>query len=408
MKQPPHGAIILGVLGASLTTLHAQPASAPPPVQATADHAPAATPAASDLLARPAGAAAAESGDGNAKVSTGDGITLLSVPDIPALTALDATSNKLDRPDSAAGLGAALSNIVTADGSIKSGAAVEISPRLFGVDKKWTYFEYRDALWRRIVAQSALSIGTTRDAGMPSMGMATSTKGAIAARIVLINNADPLLSQGYARAVRWVKDVCKDVRPGPARLECEVTKRPEYNPEALAKEDCKDVTSADAKSVCEAKKRIEYTEVKVPWNASGLFVATAATWDFPGGKLKNVARDTWSTWVAGAVPLSDNGQLAGGLVWDHGWFTDDRLAIAGRLRLGSDGFRFTGDSTWFAKRPDGTATGRWAVGTEIRLSSTGWLTLSAGADIGGAMTQAVSILSSVKYGFSPKASWDPN
>ena len=352
MKRSHHAVLVLGVLVLATRTLQAQPA--PPPAT---------------------GAAATDTTAGS---NTQDGVALLSVPDIPALTALDATSNKLDMPDSASGLGAALANIIAADGSIRSGAAIEISPHAFGVDKKWTYYEYRSSLWRRILAQSSLSIGTSTGAGASAMGTSADTRAAIGARIVIFNDADPLLSADYANAVAWVQAACKDITPAPAKLACEVQKRSEYKP------------------------------VAVPWNAGGLFVATAATFDFPEGQPKNIAGDTWVTWAAGAVPLWDFAQLAGGLVWDHGWSTEDKLAIAARLRLGGSRFRFTGDGAWFAKRAEGTPSGHWAVGAEIQLTSTSWLTLSVAEDIGGAMQPPMSLLSSIKYGFSQKASWSPN
>ena len=356
MKPSHHAVLVLGVLVLAARTLQAQPAASPPP-----------------------GAAATDTTAGS---NTQDGVALLSVPDIPALTALDATSNKLDRPDSASGLGAALANIIAADGSIRSGAAIEISPRAFGVDKTWGYNEYRSSLWRRILAQSSLSIGTSTNSGSsgaPGMGTSADTRAAIGARIVLFNDADPLLSVDYARAVAWAKEACKDVTPAPAKLACEVQKRPEYK-----------------------------GNVAVPWNAAGLFVATAATFDFPGGRPENIAGDTWVTWVAGAGALGDYAQLAGGLVWDHGWSTEDKLTIAARVRVGGSRFRFTGDGAWFAKRSDGAASGHWAVGAEIQLTSTSWLTLAVGDDVGGAMQPPMALLSSIKYGFSPKASWSPN
>jgi len=48
------------------------------------------------------------------------------------------------------------------------------------------------------------------------------------------------------------------------------------------------------------------------------------------------------------------------------------------------------------------------VGAEIQLTSTSWLTLAVGDDVGGAMQPPMALLSSIKYGFSPKASWSPN
>jgi len=315
-------------------------------------------------------------------------VSLLSVPDVPALSALDATSNKIDRPDSASGLTAAISNAFNRDGTLNAGVGVEVSPHLFGVDKSWSYSEYTgsdaSAFFRRLVTQSALSFGTgkideTATTSTTTMMANADVRAAVGWRIVLINHADPLLAPGYAGRVEWARAQCQD-KPDADVQQCRVDSANAYK-----------------------------GTVVVPWNAAGLYIAGAESWRLTESKLNHAAKDTLSNWIAGALPLGDVGQLAVGASWDHVWAAKDTVVIAARLRLGGDHYRFTGDGTWFAKRADDTAAkGRWAVGLETKLAASGWLVVSAGTDLGGANKNEVSILSSLKYAFSPTPSFTPS
>lgn len=124
------------------------------------------------------------------------------IPDAPALTILDATASKLERPGSARELGVSLANIVGKDGTIKAGLAVEITAAVFGLPDRWSYYQYRRDYWRRLLVRSGLSVGTAAGGGSDVMGAASDTRLGIGARIVLWDETDPLLdtNQGWASA----------------------------------------------------------------------------------------------------------------------------------------------------------------------------------------------------------------
>jgi hypothetical protein len=322
--------------------------------------------------ASPPSAGSAESA-GSADTSASS--TLYTVPDIPALTAIDATGNKIDRPVSASGLAASLSNVIDSAGAVRSGVGIEVSPHGLGVDQTWTYYQYRHDWWRRTLAQSAMSFGTSKTSATPT-SMGTDMKAAIGVRVVLWDQSDPLLEASYPRCVAFAEDTCRD-------------------------------RAADAPEVQAQCKKAAYDScglwVTVPWNAGGVFVAGAQTWDFADGNLKSLKAETTSAWAAASVPLLSWGQLTGGLAWEQGWHaTADKLSVAVRARAGGTKYRFTADGTWFAVREMATAWASWAAGGEIQLSNGAWLTISAGTDLGGPTDEHVSLLSSIKWGYSPQ------
>lgn len=313
------------------------------------------------------------------KASTEE-VEITSVPDVPALTALDATSNKLDRPDSGKSLAAAFATALDRDGTIKTGIGIEIGLRALRLDKKWTYRDYVDSYVKKVLSRSAISIGTSKNSASTEdtiAGTVPDTQGAVGVRIVLWDGSDPLLAPGYVAKAEW------------ARTECRDKKKLEF-PECLV------------------KKADEYTgSIEPPWNAGGLYLALVETWNFEESKLKKADADFLHTWVAGALPICKWGQFAFGGVWKHPWAEDtkDTLSIAARLRFGTPKTRFIGDGTWFARRPDADPEGRWAAGIEVKVAGAGWLTLSAGTDLGGDSSSAVTLLSSLKYGMSPTPSF---
>lgn len=310
-----------------------------------------------------------------AGTSTSDSSTLYSVPDIPALSAINATSNKIDRPASATGLAASLANIIDTDGTVKSGVGIEVSPHAFGIDRTWSWFQYRHDWWRRVLSQSALSVGTIK-ASQTSMTSGADTTAAVGLRVVLWDQSDPLLRPSYRYAVKFARDHCPD----------------EGNPQAVAE--------------CRTKTFNSFDHWEdAPWNAGSLFAAFAETWDFADSTLGSHKLTTLSSWVAFGLPIGSWGQFTLGTVWDHGWYTADHLSVASRLRLGDKKVRAVFDETWFARRDPNTPYARWAAGGEFQVLNGAWLTVSVGTDLGGMTSQNISVLSSVKWGFSPSPSW---
>ena len=310
-----------------------------------------------------------------------------SVPDIPALTVLNATSNKIDRPASASELGAAVSQVVAADGTIQSGVGLEFSFRTFGVGKRWTYDDYVHTWWRRTLSQSAISFGTAAAssptaAGATTASPATDTRAAVGVRIVLWDQADPLLSPSYASAVNYARQKCPD----------------DGNPDNFQK-------VADCRMAAEA----EFSGWKPPaWNAGGVFLAGALSGLFADSKIQNHAWDDLSAWGAGSLPLWSFAQLAVGAVYDHRYQpSSDQFALAARLRVGTTQFRGVGDVTVYAEKPDSQPRGNWAAGVEVQIASTAWLTAHAGTDFGGPAGTGgtFNLISGIKWGYTSKPSW---
>lgn len=310
-----------------------------------------------------------------------------TVPDVPALTILGATSNKIDRPASASELGASAAQVIGADGTVQSGAGVEFSLRTFGVGKSWNYYQYKHDWWRRMLSQSALSFGTAASTPPAASGGTASSsnsdvRAAIGARIVLWDQSDPLLSPSYSSAVNYARGKCPD-----------------------------DSNPADPQKVVDCRQAAfnEFSSWKEPqWNAGGIFIAGALSGLFADSKIQNHTWDDLSIWGAGSFPILSFAQLALGAVYDHKFNpSSEQLAFAARFRVGSTRFRGTGDITVCAEKPDSEPRGKWAAGLEVQVTSSAWFTANAGTDFGGPPGTGgkFSLLSGIKWGYSSKPSW---
>lgn len=297
-------------------------------------------------------------------------VTPLVVPDIPALTALGTTSSEIDRPGSTSEVGAALANIYQ-DGAIQSGVAVEVNLRAFGVGKRTRYPEYRRSSWQRALAHSALSFGTA-SASAADPTMPDDIRAAFGARIVLFDDADPLLAKPYRDAA------------------------------AYAREQCPGTVDDAAVTACRTKALEEYNSWTAPaWNSSGAFVAAALIERFGGAELGNHTFEGGRVWGAYGRGFGENFHVAAGVTWTAIRHGKDDVSVATRLRYGNARFRGTVDGEWYPVAADDAADGRIGIGLELQVTDTTWLTATAATDVGVPGVDAkVELLSSLKWGMA--------
>jgi hypothetical protein len=298
-----------------------------------------------------------------------------SVPDMPALTALDATASKIDRPASTKEISAALSNAYK-DGALQSGVAVEVNARAFGYGKKLGYFKYRNDPFARALSNSALSFATSAAAAPDSMMMTTASdvRASIAARIVIWDQADPLLDKSYLASVDYAREACKD-KPVAER------------------------------TMCEANAQNEYSTWEDPrWNSGGAFLAAALVERFGEGKLKQDDFERVALWAAIGVGPTSWSHIALGASAELVDDADDTIRGSTRIRVGGKRIHATIDASISAKKPDADERGRIGVGLEFKVAENTWLTANASTPFGtpGA-DESTSLLSSIKWGSKP--SW---
>ncbi len=301
------------------------------------------------------------------------------IPDPPAMVLIGSTAT-LDRPGTPSEVGAALINLVTADGKVRSGAALEISLRALGLQHPRTHFEYVTRPWSRFAERTALSVATVADS---ATGMeAGVTRLALGLRLVLLDEADPLLQTRYRQRVDYVKAACADKSDSIERNNCMVEVNNAMTQEQLDKF---------------AKPR---------WNADALALATAVDWAFDQGELKARHKDVFAAWLAGAYGYSDWLQVSAAGQYRHLWTADSNLfAFAVRLRAGNDKARFTGEVGYSFIRPDDPTLrkGRAAVGGELFVGNGTWLSVNFGGDFAGTDSpSSVFVLSNLKIAFVNK------
>ena len=336
------------------------PPSAPTPVAATAPTAP----------------------DTTAKAPTEDALDAArtyQLPDPPALVLIGSTAT-LDRPGTPSKVGAALVNLVTPDGKVRSGAAIEVSLRALGFEPARTHYDYVTRWWARFAERTALSVGTVADSATSTD--AAVTRLAVGLRFVLLDEADPLLQTRYRQRVAYADNACLAKKDSLEHNQCMV-----------------DVTNAMTQEQLDkfAKPR---------WNANAAALSAALDWAFDRGELKTHQKDTAAVWLAGAYGVSDWLQVSGAAQYRRLWLTDANLyAFAVRLRAGNEKARATAEGAYALVRPDDPTLrrGRAALGGELLLATGTWLSVSFGGDFAGSDSpSSVFVLSNLKIAFVDK------
>ena len=317
--------------------------------------------------------------------STDDALTVArtyQIPDPPAMVLIGSTAT-LDRPGTPAEVGAALINLVTPDGKVRSGAAIEISLRALGLEQAHTHYEYVSHWWSRFAERTALSVATVVDSATGAE--AGVTRLAVGLRLVLFDEADPLLQTRYRQRVAYANAQCPNTNGSIEQRQCMVDVNNGMTQEQLDKF---------------AKPR---------WNASALAVATAVDWAFDQGELKSHQKDVFAAWLAGAYGVSTWLQLTAAGQYRRLWATDSNLyAFAVRLRTGNEKARFTAEGGYSIVRPDDPTLrrGRAAVGGELLVSDGTWLSVTFGGDFAGTdSASSVFVLSNLKFAFVNKPDW---
>lgn len=374
----------LGVLLAALVEAHAaaaQPAPdapAPPPSPTES-----ASPATTAVSAPPTPAAAPPTPTAPSKADTGDGKDSTSasasayvIPDAPAFTILGVNPSSIDRPASLTKLGASLANVITPQGTVRSGVAIEASARAVGFSP--SYYDYATGGWTRFLARLALSIGTVADSATATVPAQTHLAAGL--RLVFIDDSDPLLDAAYRKAAHDAIDACKNV-DFPQRADCET------------------------KAYSDNKNKFG----TVRWNYGGLSAAVAQSFTFQEAQFKQGDAGRLGAWITGALPIgtSFQGALGGKYVRDFAGKISSATGSV-RARVGGETFRGSLEGSYTYNHPKQVQVPRAQaiLGAELKVSDSVWLS----ASVGGSIDQASSIaslfaLSNIKWNIESKPSF---
>ena len=306
------------------------------------------------------------------------------IPDAPAFTLLGVTPSTIDRPATLTNVGAAVANLITPNGTVRSGAAIEVSPFAMGLLDRASAYDYTTSFWTRLLYRSALSLGTVSDSAT-ALAPAQSRL-AFGVRLTLIDESDPLLASSYRALVHRVIADCRKMEGPAERAACEVEN---YKKEAQA----------------------ELKAQAVRWNAGGLSIAAAQSIAFSESRIQDGEADQFAAWTTGALPIGTIFQGVIGAKYVRNFKTDSTsLTLSERNRIGSQNFRGSLELSYTFNDPKDLPGPRFEVNTgmELKVSDKVWLC----ANVGGSFDQAsevVSIfaLSNIKWSLEPNPKLPP-
>jgi hypothetical protein len=293
------------------------------------------------------------SADEEAKVSA----EAFQTPTLPAMVLLNADTSDVERPGSVRDFGIALANVITPQGTVRSGIAMEVTPRALGLFRSTNAYRYRKDYWNRFVQRIGMSVATTAESATEATPSVTNL--AIGLRIVVWDDADPLLDPASARAL--------NVEAG----ECPETSFPNTVEGKQQWAGCK-----------EAAVKEYITDAPDPaWNLGGLNLAGALSAVLPEGEADEASFGSAAAWLTAGLPIGSWAQLVGSVRFRHVDPDNGDLGLFARLRMGSARTRGYVETGLLRQTivAESSATGRLKVGTEFLLAPGVWLS----ADIGG-------------------------
>lgn len=291
-----------------------------------------------------------------------------AAPEAPAMLALGLTTSEISRPGSVNELGAAFASFITPEGTLRTGAAVELSPRAFeGLQS--TTSDYQNHWYKRFFERSSLSFAAASE-----LGARRTVLLGIGLRLVFFDEADPLLfGSRVAEAARKAKQACQD---------------PEMDGQAYGA--CLDRN---------------YQPTPMRWNASGLGLTSglvlstpADTLDFVPGRLVAHLTGTLglSTWLELAARAGYRGE-------NFTTTSEHLFSGALRVRMGDERIRvaaeYVAELGDYDPDPFIQASFRHSLKgiLQLRLSQGLWL----GVNLGGDLEQGkLSTLANLEWGFT--------
>jgi hypothetical protein len=299
------------------------------------------------------------------------------LPEPPALVLLDRPGAMFAEPSAPADFAASAGQVFGSDGKLRSGGALELGLRSFGLTRGLSAEDYLDSWGARLLTRSYLSVATAA---------ATDGTGdvllAVGWRSLLLDGADPYLDRAYVQAARAAVAACEKHRASDA---------PDWAERYGA---CLDKAyQAEARALSDPA-----------WNAFGLVLSVASTFEFPDSKYVDAGGRDLAGWLSVAGPAGPAVQLGAGVGWTQALNGEpSQLGLSTLVRGGLSKARLRGELGLVLEMPTApTAPGLSptdlavklpvGMGAELLVDDALWLALSFGVVIAPA-TQELQLLS---------------
>jgi hypothetical protein len=326
-----------------------------------------------------------------------------AVPEVPAVTFLDASAANIARPATPKDFLVTLANGVDADGRARQGFALEASPFAIFPGFQVTLADYRRSRLRYALANLLLSVATVQ-----TTGDTASTDLAAAARTTLLDRGDPMRDTSFLRAYGDAMLACAPPLPPAA-----IPFPGEPDTMAPARQALLAARAAEQRA-CLAERPGEMARayVRGHWNAARVSVALAYGERLPGSRLADRTTTGHRLWAVAGVPLGTVAQGVGYVDWSRTRARDDRPAYGAvtygaRVNVGSA--RINGFYELLAREVDGAPPGvrrhqgAWSGGVEFLAVSDVWISTGFGERFDErAGPDRVVVLANVRWGISTK------
>jgi hypothetical protein len=326
----------------------------------------------------------------------------LGVPDSPAFAILGLSPESIVRPASPRDLAATVLNGLDRQGNLQSGIALDFAPRFLFAGNALTYNRYHDSPVTRVSARTQLSFATAKGTSDSDKSRRT----AVGVRITLWDKGDPRLDKTLVDCLDAITVQAPD--------------------EALTNEER--ARAWEATQTAAIKPRVEAchsASKNRSWNASGLAIGVAPSWQSPTGETADFQYAGSALWSSLAIGLTSHAATANprrfGQLIVQGRYRNkelvaskddpakfheqDSAGLGARLLVGAADRAAVFESELTRQSPKGSdATTSLTVsgGGQLKLAADVWLSLAVGGSTGGDPNakRGIFVLSSFKWALS--------
>jgi len=351
----------------------------------------------------------------------------LAVPESPAFTVLGLTPETVVRPSSPREFASSLLNGVDRHGNFQSGVALDFAPYLTLAADEMTLGQYRSNYKLRFLSRTQFSFANTKGASDDDK----SVRLGLGLRFTLWDRGDPhsddLLMDCFTKVGGALFNLPIPSILPPDQLPANTSAADKALSTAVweayeLKQKEFDSGKNEGYEQCRAEGR------KRNWNKSSWIGAFAPSWISPTGLSKNFNWNGAGFWTSvaygfeGVPSLEKHSQLifharyrSNEQVADPNnkgkFLNQDSLFLGTRLRVGNENSTASFEGSLVRSRSgdqrfDNSA--RYSVGLERRIADNLWFALAFGGDSGRSDGENKGfVLTSFKWGFTPKRHFDP-
>jgi len=351
----------------------------------------------------------------------------LAVPESPAFTVLGVTPETVVRPSSPREFASSLLNGVDRHGNFQSGVALDFAPYLTLAADEMTLGQYRSHYKLRFLSRTQFSFANTKGASDDDK----SVRLALGLRFTLWDKGDPhsddVLMDCFTRVGSALFNIPipsilpPDQLPATTSAADKALSAAAWEAYELKQKEF-DSSKNEGYEQCRAEGR------KRNWNKSSWIVAFAPSWISPTGLSKNFNWNGAGFWTSvaygfeGIPSLEKHSQLilharyrSNEQVADPNnkgkFLNQDSLFLGTRLRIGNENSTASFEGSLIRSRSGNQGfdnSARYSVGLERRIADNLWFALAFGGDSGRSDGENKGfVLTSFKWGFTPKRQFDP-